>query len=430
MNCCCLRAVAVIILLSLLEWKAQGAELEPKALLLQAADFLQQQPAFSVRADHRSKINAPNLIHENQVTHEIVVVQPNKLAMIVEQIDDGISIYCNGQELIVFVPSVNKYVVHSAPETFGGFLQTEVGDIVAGPSASGFLLRLLDPEFKHNLPQDVSAATYVGREAIDGKAYHRCRFEQEQFDWEIWIAAEGEPTIARIKPDMSKRLQAAGGQFRDEVKIEMTLSFTDWNFDPKFDDATFTFTPPEGAEKLDSFFQQQEEQGPHPLLGKVAPPFTLENLDGKPVDLARHLGKEIVILDFWATWCGPCIAAMPEVRATADKFAKRGVALYFVNLQEDAETIRAFLEEQKLDVPVALDIEGAVAAEYGVTGIPQTVIIGKDGKVQVVHVGFSDKLQQQLTAEIEDLLAGKDLAAAELAKYEEQAEDDVPADTP
>jgi peroxiredoxin len=87
-------------------------------------------------------------------------------------------------------------------------------------------------------------------------------------------------------------------------------------------------------------------------------------------------------------------------------------------LQEDAETIRKFLEEQKLEVPVALDIEGAVAAEYGVTGIPQTVIIGTDGKVQVVHVGFSENLQQQLTAELNDLLAGKDLAAAELAKHE------------
>jgi thiol-disulfide isomerase/thioredoxin len=266
----------------------------------------------------------------------------------------------------------------------------------------------------------------VARDTIDGKVYHRCRFNDEFFDWDIWIAAEGDPIIATIAPDLTRQFKETGDS-RSDAKIEMRLSFTDWNFAPKFDESTFKFTPPEGAEKLDSFFQPPEPEGPHPLLGKVAPPFTLEDLDGKPVELARHLGKEVVILDFWATWCGPCIAAMPEVKATADKFADGGVALYFVNLQEDAETIRAFLEEQKLDVPVALDIEGGVAAEYGVTGIPQTVIIGKDSKVQVVHVGFSNKLQQQLTAEIEDLLAGKDLAAAELAKHEQQSED---AETP
>src|SRR5690606_36665457 len=99
-----------------------------------------------------------------------------------------------------------------------------------------------------------------------------------------------------------------------------------------------TFTPPADAEKVDSFFEQPEEEGPHPVLGKVAPPFQLENLEGKPVDLARFAGKKIVILDFWATWCGPCIAAMPEVKATADKFADKDVVVYFVNLHEDAET--------------------------------------------------------------------------------------------
>ena len=73
--------------------------------------------------------------------------------------------------------------------------------------------------------------------------------------------------------------------------------------------------------------------------------------------------------------------------------------------------------------PVFLIKLGAIAAEYGVTGIPQTVIIGKDGKVQVVHVGFSPNLQKQLTSELESLLAGKDLAAEELAKHEKKDEE-------
>ncbi|MEX2169783.1 MAG: DUF2092 domain-containing protein [Pirellulales bacterium] len=422
------------MLVALSTARGQAPEPDPKALVQQASEFLQKQPAFSVHTEFFAKIESPAVNQESQTKFQVTLARPNQFAMVLEEGDNGISIYCNDAELLTYVPSANIYVVESAPKNTGEVFNTEAGQFLASQSAGGFLLCLIDPNPAEKLLQDVTSAKYVGREEIDGKPYHRCRFEEEQFDWDIWIAADGDPTIARIAPDMTKRLKSAGADAISDAKVDVRLTFSDWNFAPEIGDGTFTLTPPEGAEKLDSFFQQEEEQGPHPLLGKVAPPVNLENLDGKPVDLARHLGKEIVILDFWATWCGPCIAAMPEVNASAEKFADRGVALYFVNLQEDADTIRAFLTEQKLEVAVALDTEGAVAAEYGVTGIPQTVIIGKDGKVQVVHVGFSDSLQKQLTAELEGLLAGTDLAAEELAKYEKQADEeqktDGPADTP
>ena len=413
-------------LLGLSSARGQAPEPDPKAIVQQAGEFLQKQAKFAVDTAISMKITSPMVNQENAVDYDITVARPNRMAMSVQAGDVAASAYSDGEKLVTYHHSLNKYVVESAPESLGELSSTEGGRTFAGPG--GFLLCVLSPNPAECLLNDVTAAKYVGREDVEGKPFHHCRFEQEQFDWDIWIAADGNPTINRIVPDFTKQLQGLPAEMQRDFKMEMDLVFTNWNFAPTVEDALFTFTPPEGAEQVDSFFEQEEEEGPHPLLGKVAPPVNLENLDGKPVDLARHLGKEIVILDFWATWCGPCIAAMPEVNAAAEKFADRGVARYFVNLQEDAETIRAFLKEQKLDVPVALDSEGAVAAEYGVTGIPQTVIVGKDGKVQVVHVGFSDNLQTELTAELEDLLAGKDLAAEELAKYEEQPE--TPEDNP
>jgi peroxiredoxin len=113
---------------------------------------------------------------------------------------------------------------------------------------------------------------------------------------------------------------------------------------------------------------------------------------------------------------------MPKVDGVAKKFADRGLVFYAVNVQEDAETIKEFLKTSELEVPVAMDADGKITESYGVSGIPQTVLIGKDGKVQVVHIGYSDRLGEQLSQQVEDLLAGKDLAAEALKKAEEASQ--------
>jgi thiol-disulfide isomerase/thioredoxin len=142
-------------------------------------------------------------------------------------------------------------------------------------------------------------------------------------------------------------------------------------------------------------------------------------VEGQPIELKNSLGKNVVLLDFWATWCGPCIQAMPEVDEVAKKFTDKGLVFYAVNVGEDVATVKEFLSQSKLEIPVAMNTDNKIAEMYRVEGIPQTVLIGKDGKVQVVHIGFSNELSKTLTKQIEDLLAGKDLASEELSKVEE-----------
>src|SRR5690606_22351742 len=90
------------------------------------------------------------------------------------------------------------------------------------------------------------------------------------------------------------------------------------------------------------------------LVGQQAPDFQLELLDGTPFRLSEHQGR-VVVLDFWATWCGPCVQSMPEVERVAGEFADRGVELIAVNLEEPASQITSMLERHKLNVTVALD---------------------------------------------------------------------------
>lgn len=145
------------------------------------------------------------------------------------------------------------------------------------------------------------------------------------------------------------------------------------------------------------------------LLGKPAPQFSLGLLDGGTYELAESKGNEIVILDFWATWCGPCRQAMPILDKVSRGFHDQGVRLYAVNLQENSQVVRRYLDSQKLDLTVLLDKRGSVAAQYMAQSIPQTVIIGKDGAVQAVHVGYSGNLEAAITKELTALANGENL---------------------
>ncbi len=153
----------------------------------------------------------------------------------------------------------------------------------------------------------------------------------------------------------------------------------------------------------------------HALLGQKAPPFSAPMLDGGSFELAQHLDGKVVILDFWATWCGPCVRALPIISEVAGSYKDQGVEFYAVNLGDEPDAVQQFLEEHKLNVPVLLDRDGRIGELYKAEAIPQTVIIGKDGVVQVVHVGFSANLQSELSGELDSLVAGKKIAAARRA---------------
>ena len=143
-----------------------------------------------------------------------------------------------------------------------------------------------------------------------------------------------------------------------------------------------------------------------PLVGKPAPDFTLDLLDGEKFHLADAKGT-VVILDFWATWCGPCLQAMPQVEAVAEEFKARGVKLVAVNLEEGPKTIQSMMERHKLKMTVALDRDGAAAMKYQANAIPQTVIIDKEGNVARLYVGGGPKLGDSLREALEEVITGK-----------------------
>jgi thiol-disulfide isomerase/thioredoxin len=129
-------------------------------------------------------------------------------------------------------------------------------------------------------------------------------------------------------------------------------------------------------------------------------------LGGKKFHLAASKGR-VIVLDFWATWCGPCLQAMPQVDRVTHEFADQGVQLVAVNLQEAPAQISAMLERHKLRLTVALDRDGVVAEKYGATAIPQTVVINREGTIAHLFVVVGPHLGDQLRDALHSVLPAK-----------------------
>jgi len=139
-----------------------------------------------------------------------------------------------------------------------------------------------------------------------------------------------------------------------------------------------------------------------PKPAPVAPAFTLPGLKGD-VTLESLRGKAVLV-DFWASWCGPCRQSFPWMNDLQRKYGDKGLAIVAVNLDKDREFASSFLAEVPASFTVAFDPAGKTAESYKVKAMPTTFLISPDGKLLVTHTGFDAKHASEFEAQIAEAL--------------------------
>jgi cytochrome c biogenesis protein CcmG/thiol:disulfide interchange protein DsbE len=136
-----------------------------------------------------------------------------------------------------------------------------------------------------------------------------------------------------------------------------------------------------------------------PEVGKRAPDFQLNTLDGPDITLSQLKGQPVLV-NFWATWCGPCRYEMPFLQQVYEKWPADELVVLTVNVGEGAADVSQFMQSQGFSFTVLLDSQTAVAQKYNIQGIPTTVFIDSDGVIRQIKIGVF-----QSQAEIENILS-------------------------
>jgi thiol-disulfide isomerase/thioredoxin len=118
-----------------------------------------------------------------------------------------------------------------------------------------------------------------------------------------------------------------------------------------------------------------------------APNFTLKSLDGPNVKLSELRGN-VVLLNFWASWCGPCREEMPLLNKIHKKYEPLGFTVLGVNVEEQSDAAKKFIAQRPVDFPILLDNKNKVSKLYDVIAMPTTVVIDRDGNMRFLHQGY------------------------------------------
>ncbi len=138
----------------------------------------------------------------------------------------------------------------------------------------------------------------------------------------------------------------------------------------------------------------------------LAPNFTLQTLDGQEVTLSKLKGK-VILLDFWATWCGPCRESIPHLIQLYKTYQKDGFEVIGMNVERgDMDAVRRFANSMDIPYPIALSPDD-VQRDYRVSSLPTSIFIDKQGRIREKMVGFTSEIAKQMTARVVTLLSEK-----------------------
>ena len=338
-----------------------------------------------------------------QVNFNATFVAPNKFR---HELKDESVVGSTGEKLYVHFVKPNIYDTAAAPaaKVMSDELPGEFANLIGSQNLSLILAMSKDPagELKKSYRSiDKAADVKVGETSFVALAMSNPKGPAATllFDPSTHL-------LRRAMVDVSSVAKERGAP--DVKKATVTIDYATSTADAAAATASkpeqFAWAPPAGAKSAQELQQQQGEAGgAAELEGKPAPDFKLKGLDDKDVAL-KDLKGSVVVLDFWATWCGPCVASLPKIDKLYNEKKEQGVKVFAVNEGEDKELVSGFMKSKKLSLPALLDSDSKVGQAYKAEAIPQTVVINKDGTVRKVFVGAGPNTERELGEAIDAAL--------------------------
>jgi len=411
-------------------------EADGRPLLEAVAKAYKALPAYADQGEIHVDLSVDGQAREQVKPLRVTVVRPNLLK--VEA--DVVTAVSDGKSLTTSVASTKRFAVSSAPSVLSPetFRAGPLGSALFGGPADRLAFMLLnflvgrDP-VKTILAELDAQPRLEGEREIDGVKCPLLRLD-----------ANKGPDYRLVVDPKTKLLRAIEVVFDPKDTDEtlpgsaVTIRGIEWRAGrvettaPK--ESLFGYKPPDGYGKVEPFDKvvgaqaEAPKHGVEELIGQPAPNFSLtvvETPDKFQTVTKDDLAGKVVVLDFWATWCAPCLAELPEIQKLVDGYAKDKKDVVVIALSQDQQPnelkevrrlVDQTLKAKKIaltDNPVgkiALDPSGTVGDAFRIEGYPTVVILDAKGVVQAAHVGFRPDVREVLTRDIDTLLEGKSLA--------------------
>jgi thiol-disulfide isomerase/thioredoxin len=362
---------------------------------------------------------------DERVDFAVTFVRPNKLRMHFYQ---AIAV-CDATTLHATVADLDKQVLkRRAPAKLSleflyadDALRQALTEQIAGSSPQ--LALLLGSDFLNTILSDAKSTALLPVESIDDEPCDRVRITRDDGDLVFWIA-QATKTLKRIEfptRELKKQLDEQVGSPVSDLQLWANLRGARLN--PRIDDVAFQFEVPADAkivDRLDLRPLMPPPPEPSKLLGQKIANFTFTRLDGSAVTPDVLKGK-VAVIDFWATWCGPCLENLPHLNRVYEKY-KNDDRVEFLAVSVDQpdvkpDQLRDAFAKIGASVPIARDNGQSASQAFQVEGIPNLFIVGPDGTIEDNEVGMNPALADELPQRLQKLLSGQSIHADARERY-------------